>query len=714
MRISKFIILILFIPNLTGASSIFKLPYEYGEKFYLIQGYDAGRTHKELNLYALDFTKDGCEAYGKNTVATNSGVVLEVMQSGYNRGAGTYVIIDHGEGIYSKYLHLIKDSVVVSVGENVVQSNVIGKIGNTGDVEGIACPEHGGTHLHFAMVIKDNTGKFTPYKPEPISGYTNLLAGNWYTSDNHLAKAETPVISEEKKQGWFSKLWNNLKLVFKKTEQAIDRGEIKIEAITSNVNFDNTVSKNSKSEESISSESTNTFKSIVTNEPVKSTTQTTEISKPSTQSSLGGSTTTTNTTVSSPSIQIPTIPYPGFGGGGGGSALAPSIAINNESTNTNENTDNMENVSTSTSVTLLMSSVPVITSPENFSSFATSTIIFQGTSTPNSAVFAENFDEIGVAGPSGEWQISLTLDQGTTTLNFFSIEDGKATSSPITHSVYVDSIAPVISLAVVECQYSIVESRCVLPVSSTTIAVSVNENASTTIFVNGSNVGVTSDLATTTIIDVEHGLYEIFAVSVDNLGNISTSTVQNIEIFKKPIVINEIAWAGTSESAFNEWIELESQIGESLNMSRFSLEAKDQVLQIRLQNFLDSYGYYLIERTDDDSVPTLSANLVTAFSGSGGGSGLSNSGEELFLLYHMGQVSKVIDKTPAVSVCGGWCNANEASGGTMFRLNPSRDGGLNIAWGDDPNTYVPIFNSTGIQIAGTPKAQNYSNPMPQI
>jgi hypothetical protein len=49
---------------------------------------------------------------------------------------------------------------------------------------GDACPSYPGTHLHFAVYQKQADGAITAYKPEPISGYTNLLAGNWYISDN--------------------------------------------------------------------------------------------------------------------------------------------------------------------------------------------------------------------------------------------------------------------------------------------------------------------------------------------------------------------------------------------------------------------------------------------------------------------------------------------------------------------------------------------------
>ena len=58
-------------------------------------------------------------------------------------GYGNHVIIDHGDGIYTLYAHMAKDSITVMSGDTVAQGQVIGKIGNSGNSTG--------THLHFEM-----------------------------------------------------------------------------------------------------------------------------------------------------------------------------------------------------------------------------------------------------------------------------------------------------------------------------------------------------------------------------------------------------------------------------------------------------------------------------------------------------------------------------------------------------------------------------------
>lgn len=90
--------------------------------------------------------------------------------------------------------------------------------------------------------------------------------------------------------------------------------------------------------------------------------------------------------------------------------------------------------------------------------------------------------------------------------------------------------------------------------------------------------------------------------------------------------LNEIAWMGTQVSGANEWIELYNDAPGPVNFSGWRIEAEDGSPDILLTGSIVPNGYFLIERTDDTTVPNIPADVVASF-----GNGLSNSGETLHL-----------------------------------------------------------------------------------
>ena len=94
----------------------------------------ASTNHKGIDLAA---------PYGTNISASASGTVTT---STHSNSAGNYIVIAHGNGISTVYMHC--SALLVSVGDNVEQGEVIAKVGSTG--------YSSGNHLHFG-VIKNGT-----------------------------------------------------------------------------------------------------------------------------------------------------------------------------------------------------------------------------------------------------------------------------------------------------------------------------------------------------------------------------------------------------------------------------------------------------------------------------------------------------------------------------------------------------------------------------
>jgi hypothetical protein len=80
----------------------------------------------------------------------------KVTNSKYSsNGGGEFIQIDHGNGQYTRYLHLKKGSRAVKVGETVKKGQVLGYMGATGNVTG--------AHLHFDINIDGNYVDPIPY-----------------------------------------------------------------------------------------------------------------------------------------------------------------------------------------------------------------------------------------------------------------------------------------------------------------------------------------------------------------------------------------------------------------------------------------------------------------------------------------------------------------------------------------------------------------------
>lgn len=120
--------------------------------------------------------------------AHSQGTVVACVNNitGYKAGSyGNYVKIKHNNGMYTLYAHLKYNTVTVSVDTKVLQGEVIGYMGNTGNSYG--------AHLHFE--VRDTNDKKinpTPYinADLPNNGTSNSNSG----TNNTDTGTKEPVI----------------------------------------------------------------------------------------------------------------------------------------------------------------------------------------------------------------------------------------------------------------------------------------------------------------------------------------------------------------------------------------------------------------------------------------------------------------------------------------------------------------------------------------
>ena len=142
------------------------------------------------------------------------------------------------------------------------------------------------------------------------------------------------------------------------------------------------------------------------------------------------------------------------------------------------------------------------------------------------------------------------------------------------------------------------------------------------------------------------------------------------------IIINEVAWMGTQNSASDEWIELKNVSSQEINLSGWQLLDKDEQIKIVFQegSKIPAYGFYLLERTDDDSVPFIAADYIYVGS-------LANQNEGLRLFDSSCQLEDEVLSFPD------WSAGDNSSKRTMERKS-------NFTW------------QTSAVINGTPKREN--------
>ena len=96
------------------------------------------RQHPILNVQQFHTGVDMAAPGGTPILAAYDGVVV---QAAYNASMGNYVMIDHGSGLYTIYMHAQK--LMVSAGEEVSRGEQIATVGTTG--------RSTGNHLHFSV-----------------------------------------------------------------------------------------------------------------------------------------------------------------------------------------------------------------------------------------------------------------------------------------------------------------------------------------------------------------------------------------------------------------------------------------------------------------------------------------------------------------------------------------------------------------------------------
>ncbi len=166
------------------------------------------------------------------------------------------------------------------------------------------------------------------------------------------------------------------------------------------------------------------------------------------------------------------------------------------------------------------------------------------------------------------------------------------------------------------------------------------------------------------------------------------------------LVINEVAWSGTAASTSDEWIELYNPGASSINLSGWVLKAADGTPNIALSGIISGGGYFLLERTDDNTVIDATADQI--YTGE-----LENTAEILQLF---DPTNRLIDT--ANSNGGAWPAGNSTTFNSMERRAVVTDS--DTAWITNTKTSTWTkhdargISSANYLIRGTPGYSNWA------
>jgi hypothetical protein len=188
-----------------------------------------------------------------------------------------------------------------------------------------------------------------------------------------------------------------------------------------------------------------------------------------------------------------------------------------------------------------------------------------------------------------------------------------------------------------------------------------------------------------------------YSVTISSTGQTFNYSTDGLYGVAPPVVINEVAWVGTSSNSLDEWIELYNTTGSAVSLTGWKIVDDNGAQTYNLSGSIPAGGYYLIERTATST--SVTGDITIA------GVSLANTGDTLELQNAGGTRVDIVNSSG-----GAWFAGTTSGYYSMERINAAGSGDAASNWANNNGVTRNGTNSGGGAINGTPRAKNSVTP----
>ncbi len=281
---------------------------------------------------------------------------------------------------------------------------------------------------------------------------------------------------------------------------------------------------------------------------------------------------------------------------------------------------------------------------------ATTSVLIRGSSSNASLIFTSGGAETALPAPDGSWQIELNnLVNGTSTVTIFVKNEEGLTNEGVPIVLVVAPLIPpsvqTLKVAITECTATFIPGYCFIPFRPTLtlswpqssevtsykiIHQYVDEDIDEQIINSDGSISyahparediIASTTELTGVIAVPNqysfrpGDYQVIAYDQEG-RTVASCSLPWLEFRpNSPLMINEIGWLGTAtDTPADEWVELYNDSQSIIALDNIRLIDGGGRKLLDLSGAVLAKSYYLIERSDDQVISDVSADLINDFS----------------------------------------------------------------------------------------------------